>query len=396
MKRNGEEISMITWTYHQGFPDSVFGDFHLAVLGSIYGPATTTELPLVGPPRELVFTGDFDVIGGEVTGGTVTGFKLYKAGVLVLSATGYAIDVLALVDAVAGFNSDDKATLQSLLYARPMTIYGSAENDIPMQGGKAADVIHGGAGDDLIYDGGETDNVADALYGEEGNDALVAYLGDDLLDGGGGADIMEGGGGNDVYVVGDIGDKVVEAAGEGIDTVRSSIDFTLPEHVERLVLTGTAKMDGAGNALANAITGNKARNVLKGGEGNDVIIGKGGKDTISGGLGVDLLTGNGGKDRFLFGTALGADNIDRIKGFKPGKDKVLLDDAVFAGLDAGKLKASAFFAGKSADDGNARIGYDEKRGGLSYDGDGKGGADGVLFAKVKKGLDIDQGDFLVV
>jgi Ca2+-binding RTX toxin-like protein len=266
-----------------------------------------------------------------------------------------------------------------------------------MHGGSADDVITGGAGNDTLVGSffGLVDGD-DQLYGGAGDDTLFGFDGDDLLDSGPGADKMEGNAGNDTYVVDNVGDKVIEYADMGVDTVRSFIDFTLPEHVEHLALTGTAKIHGAGNALANTITGNKARNILTGDEGNDVMLGKGGKDTLSGGTGVDLLTGNGGKDRFLFDAALGAENADKIRGFKPGKDKILLDDAVFAGLGAGKLKASAFFAGKSADDGKARVGYDEKRGWLSYDGDGKGGEDGTLFAKIGKGLDIDQGDFLVV
>ena len=57
---------------------------------------------------------------------------------------------------------------------------------------------------------------------------------------------MTGGDGNDTYVVDNVGDTVTELAGEGFDTVRSSISYTLGADVERLVLTDSAA-NGTGN-----------------------------------------------------------------------------------------------------------------------------------------------------
>ncbi|MHA7066931.1 calcium-binding protein, partial [Azospirillum argentinense] len=79
-------------------------------------------------------------------------------------------------------------------------------------------------------------------------DLLVGGEGDDTLDGGAGADTLIGGTGNDVYRVDNAGDVVVELAGEGADTVYSSINYTLGDNVEALVLTGAAP-NGIGNAL---------------------------------------------------------------------------------------------------------------------------------------------------
>ena len=64
---------------------------------------------------------------------------------------------------------------------------------------------------------------------------------------------MTGGKGDDTYIVDAAGDTVIEAAGGGIDTVESSVTFSLASrvNVENLELTGVGKINGTGNALAN-------------------------------------------------------------------------------------------------------------------------------------------------
>ncbi len=82
-------------------------------------------------------------------------------------------------------------------------------------------------------------------------------------------------------------DTVIEKAGEGIDTVMSSVTYALTANVENLTLTGAAAINGTGNSLDNVLIGNSASNTLIGGGGNDTLDGGGGADIMIGGLGND-------------------------------------------------------------------------------------------------------------
>jgi Ca2+-binding RTX toxin-like protein len=124
--------------------------------------------------------------------------------------------------------------------------------------------------------------LANVLTGNAASNKLWGLEGNDTLDGGAGADILIGGLGNDKYYVDNASDLVVETAAEGTDTVYSSVSHALEDNVENLVLTGTANINGVGNALNNRIEGNAGNNILFGGLGNDTyVFGRGsGQDII--------------------------------------------------------------------------------------------------------------------
>ena len=84
-----------------------------------------------------------------------------------------------------------------------------------------------------------------------------------------------------IRMVDNVGDVVIELAGEGTDTVQSSVTYTLGSDVENLTLTGSSAVNGTGNSLNNTITGNTGNNILDGSSGADTMSGGAGNDTLS-------------------------------------------------------------------------------------------------------------------
>lgn len=288
---------------------------------------------------------------------------------------------------------------------------GGGGSDV-FDGGAGADTLIGGFGSDRYYVGvGDTvlelagqgtDSVFSGVSWTLGASLERLYLtGNTAINGTGNelnntlgghtsaaANVLTGGLGNDLYYVG-AGDTAVELAGQGSDSIYSSLDWSLGAHLERLYLTGSAAVNGTGNELANTLSGyaNSAANVLTGGLGNDLYVvgigdtivelagegtdtvycygdytlsanvenltlnaataailtgnelantlrGNAGVDTLIGGFGNDILFGGGGWDTFFFGSGFGQ---DRIRDFISGEDVIELSMALgvtdFSDLD---------------------------------------------------------------
>jgi len=202
------------------------------------------------------------------------------------------------------------------------TIYGSTGDDTitgntnnnTLAGGDGNDILAGMAGNDSL-DGGNGD---DSLNGGIGNDILTGGIGNDTLDGGVGTDTMTGGVGDDTYFVDSTSDVIHENANEGIDTVFSSVTYTLSGNIENLVLTGTAAINGTGDAGANTIIGNAAANIISGGGGDDTIDGGLGADRMSGGQGDDLFIVDNIKDTVSENAGEGTDTVQSSVSFTLG------------------------------------------------------------------------------
>jgi len=164
----------------------------------------------------------------------------------------------------------------------------------------------------MLFSLPESGAATKTFSGGAKKDNLAGTSGNDLLDGKGNSDTMTGRGGDDTYVVDRSDDRVVELAGGGIDTVRStSSAYTLPDNVENLRLIGTTAQSGVGNAGDNILIANNAGSKLSGGAGNDILIA---------GRGADLLTGGTGADVFDFD--LVPTKAGRITDFTPGEDMI--------------------------------------------------------------------------
>ncbi|MFH3479787.1 M10 family metallopeptidase [Xanthobacter variabilis] len=283
------------------------------------------------------------------------------AGTDTLNASGYAVN--QLIDLRAGRFSNIGGLTGNIGIALGVIIENAngGSGDDRLIGNSYVNVIYGNAGDDTFYGYGGDDRLLggtgndifdggagnDRLYGQDGNDRLVGGVGNDLLEGGTGSDSMTGGAGDDTYYVDSIGDVVVEVAGEGFDTVRTTLSrYTLGTSVERLIYTGSSSFTGVGNNFSNTITG---------GRGNDRLWGGGGNDTLTGGVGADTLTGGSGRDTFVYTTVSDSNRstYDTLTDFSTAAGDRLNLSAIDANTTNSGVNDAFVYVGSSAFSGTA-------------------------------------------
>ena len=302
------------------------------------------------------------------------------------------------------------ATINGIGNTRDNVITGNSASNI-LNGGAGRDTLIGGAGNDIYVVDTTTDTITESANagtdtiqssvsfsiaalanvenltlteaaidgtGNTGNNVITGNSANNILNGGAGIDTLIGAAGNDIYVVDTTTDTITESANAGTDTIESSVSFSIAAlaNVENLTLTGTAAINGTGNALNNVITGNGANNTLNGGAGDDTYIftinGIGlGRDTITDGSGVDTISfaGTSANIRLNLGTSFGqtvdantntkvvltADTIENAIG-GDGNDRLIgnsLDNTLEGGLGNDILNGSTgndFLFGGDGDD----------------------------------------------
>jgi Ca2+-binding RTX toxin-like protein len=295
----------------------ILGSNHATILSS-----NIFDLQLIGTsdPNTLFGGAGNDSLDGAGGADAMTGstgndvYFVDNAGDAVIENAGQGNDVvfstahLALSANVEILHLQGNADLQGYGNGLVNMLTGNSGNNL-LDGGAGADALSGGAGNDvyIVDNGGDavteiagqgndtvyasinyrlTANVDNLIlqgsalqgYGNNLTNALYGNSGNNLLDGNAGADSMFGGAGDDSYIVDNAGDQAIENAGEGTDTVFSSLSRAMGANIENLNLTGAGNVNVTGNNLANAIAGNSADNTLDGGAGADTLYAGAGND----------------------------------------------------------------------------------------------------------------------
>ncbi|MBR8830569.1 MAG: hypothetical protein N5P05_003902 [Chroococcopsis gigantea SAG 12.99] len=292
-------------------------------------------------------------------------------------------------DLIVGFSGDD-------------SLIGGEGNDT-LIGGDGNDTLIGNGGSDLLAG----DNGNDYLVGGDGINRLFGGDGNDTLIGGNGIDIMYGGNGNDTYYIYNSNDYVMEYPTGGIDTLYSSVNYTLFSDVEKFCLIGSA-IQAIGSGGDNLIVGNSQNNLLDG---------AGGEDTLIGGAGNDTLIGGSGSNSFVFNSNTKYRQIDLgrdiITDFSSSDDQIILSKNTFTALKSvlgNGLSNVNDFAIVNSDsavkDSSAIIIYNKANGNLYYNEDGLPNTsigsprnnnifDTGLFANLSNRPDISANNFVL-
>jgi trimeric autotransporter adhesin len=271
-------------------------------------------------------------------GGTaaINGTGNALANTIIGNAAANIINGGAGADQMNGGDGNDSyfADLAADSVAESNSVLATGGNDIVTFGGTTGTFILGATVERLTLGGVSAINgtgsvLANTLTGNAAANILTGLGGNDILIGGASLDTLIGGDGSDSYFADLTTDIITEAntvlatGGNDIVTFTGGTGtFILSANVERLVLGGTAAINGTGNLLVNTITGNAAANILNGGAGADQMIGGNGSDSYFADLTTDVVTetnvvlATGGNDLVTFtggtGTFILSANVERL------------------------------------------------------------------------------------
>ncbi len=330
------------------------------------------------------------------------------------------------------------------------SVYGGAGND-DIQGGYGNDYFDGGAGNDLIQPGDGLDTVVggtgnDTIVDPWGHDAIYVFHervdGFDTISDAGGVDTIDWyvdktfstysealrGGVNNQDLIISAYDQKTGCLLQTV-TVLDQFNSSKPTHnidflnlvdydtvlklalgideslslADHQMISGTSSSDlmygGSGTDLVygglgnDQIFGNDGHDELYGGAGNDSLHGGASYDRLWGGFGNDSLWGDVGDDLFIFDTAPSNANVDTIKDFTIGSDKIVLDVSIFTKLTANpssepagnltSINANNFVVGSKAIDSNDYLIFNNTNHTLYYDADGSGKGTAIAVAIVE-------------
>ncbi|MGO4706313.1 FG-GAP-like repeat-containing protein [Microvirga sp. 2MCAF38] len=332
-----------------------------------------------------------------VTASGTVNFQVLRDNVFLSDGT--RSSVYGTLNTNINFNSDFTTAITANGTAGADRLTGWAGNDTFM-GLAGADTLNGGLGSDTAsYAGavaGVTANLSNSsantgdaagdqyisienLLGSSFADILVGDDANNVLNGGAGDDYLEGGLGDDTYYVDSVGDQVVETATVGnADTVYTTVGYTLPAFVERLVAQGSDAISLIGNDLNNTITGNAAANSLYGQAGDDVLDGGAGADWMNGGIGNDTYYVDNAGDRVIETSTGGAADtiyssvsltlasyVERLYG--SGAGAITLNGNSLNNVISGNAGANRISGGSGNDTINGGLANDRLTGGLGSD-----------------------------
>jgi Ca2+-binding RTX toxin-like protein len=268
---------------------------------------------------------------GELTGDL--GFYNQATGTSIIN-NGTIDTKYGVMDSEVGIDLTNSGSIASGTGAAIGTVAGSKivnthSGTITSPDNSALDIAGGGTGTTTLINKGEihgntavfdgSDDMKIINHGKIVGDILFAD-GSDLIDTRKGTvnGEIEGGLGNDIYMVSSQKTDISEISGEGTDTVKSTVNYTLGDNIETLVLLGKGNTNGQGNSSNNHITGNSGNNTLNGGAGLDFL---------NGGKGNDTLAGGADQDNFVF---VKGNGVDTVTDFVHGSDYV--DILKFSGI----------------------------------------------------------------